>query len=145
MRSRWRGCTTSIQLVDLKTKLGIKLNDQTGSAESNTECERTPADAPRDRTRITTDRKNERPKKQRLSTREVLAAFKGMGGTAEEQEADRVRLKVDASYFQSWTDPSWLHSECALGDCALAVCMQYVAHYTHVCAWCEQHALPDYM
>ena len=47
------------QLVDLKTKLGIKLNDETGSAESNTECERTPADAPRDRTRAHHDRSKE--------------------------------------------------------------------------------------
>ena len=52
----------------------------------------------------------------RLNTKDMLAAFCGMGDTTAELQKTRMRLMVDGSYFESWTDPSWLMPECALGD-----------------------------
>ena len=84
-------------------------------------------------------------KTESLNTKNILAAFRGMGDTTAELQKSRMQLMVDGSYFESWTDPSWLMPECALGDCSLAGYMQYVAHETHVCTWCQVHALPHYM
>ena len=85
------------------------------------------------------------PRKQRLSTAQIIGAFSGMGGTPAQLSRDELRLKIDGSYFKKWSNPAWLMPECALSDCREAGQQQYVEHHTHVCAWCEAHALQDYM
>ena len=65
-----------------------------------------------------------------------------MGGSVRDE---RLRLLVDGSYFDEWSNPGWMYPPCALRDCEAAGCLQYVEYMSHVCNWCQAHALQNYM
>ena len=126
-------------------EIGVQIDDKTGYCNGTThstpyQCS-IPVCFP-----LTESRKTkENLKKQRLSTTDILHAFRGMGGTSAQMKRERVRLLCDASYLRSWSNPAWMYPPCALSDCRESGQQQYVAHEGDICDWCAQNALQDYM